>query len=120
MTTKEIMFAGLFLCLLLMTGCGKHKSKQEMFDEHLAVNVEACASVLKASGVDSTVAKEKCTCLLKTAFAIDSNFVSMKSKKQTHFLQKNRIKMEHLCDSVALRLYLQKSKRGSSVQNKEH
>lgn len=112
MTTKEIRFAGWLLCLLLMTGCGKHKSKQEMFDEHLAVNVEACASVLKASGVDSTVAKEKCTCLLKTAFAIDSNFVSMKSKEQARFLQKNKIQIEHLCDSVILNLYLKQIEKG--------
>lgn len=102
MTTKENILVGLFLWLLLMVGCRKHKNHQDIFDEHLAVNIEACASVLKASGVDSTTAKEKCTCLLKTAFAIDSNFVLMKNEERTRFFQKNRTKIELLCDSVVL------------------
>lgn len=75
------------LVLLTFSACGRKPSYKETFEKTFDKNVTACADALIASGEDSTIAVEKCSCMLRAAYEIDSTFILMNPKEQHAFIE---------------------------------
>jgi hypothetical protein len=86
--------------LLSVIACKQKKSYNLLFNESFQENVEACAAEMMRRGTDSSLAVQKCACMIRAAFEIDSTMIMMKGKQLSDFLKANIAKMEEMCDSL--------------------
>ncbi len=99
----KIILRLLIIALVLsMTACKQKKSCTELFNESFQKNVEACTAEMISRGADSTSAVQKCACMLRAAFEVDSTMITMQGKELSDFLKANIAEIEAMCDSLSV------------------
>ncbi len=92
----------LFLICAIFFGCRckKTETSKDLFEKHYEKNIKVCMDVMTKSGRDSIKARELCSCMLQTAYNIDTSFVFMSGEESVNFFKINYSKIKNICDST--------------------